>query len=573
MITKHWKIFLLTLPLALGAGALATLPGSAAEIAGASDSQDQVNKDDEGKSNLSDLYPSLEENPDRDGMEQVTSVSQLRDVQPTDWAFQALQSLVERYGCIAGYPDRTYRGNRAMTRYEFAAGLNACLDRMNELISAATANLVKKEDLMALQKLQEEFAAELATLRQRVDALELRTTTLEEQQFSPTTKLSGTAIFSAADVFGGSGSNTNTFFQYRANFDLKTSFTGKDLLITSLFTGNTPALGVGFDLPATNVGGIGIPSAEGTLSAQFGANFNSQLYAIALVYNTLIGDKLLLQVAGGGFAPLNLFAPTNNPLLDDHDGGTGAISVFGQRNAIYSLGAGTGAGFQYFLSKQLTISGVYLADGFTANNPDRGLFTGGYSAMGQITWSPSKQFSIAGTYINAYFPPGRFGFSYNSLAVTGTAVANTLAGQSRLTSGVIFDTQPVITNSYGIETTFQITPGMVLSGWFGATYARLIGRGDGKIFNYAVTLGFPDLGKKGNLLGFVVGAEPYLVDFSGGNPQPFENDIPLHIEGFYRYQITDGISITPGMIWLTAPNQDNDNADDFIATIRMTFKF
>lgn len=38
------------------------------------------------------------------GMSQVTSVSQLSDVQPTDWAFQALQSLVERYGCIAGYP-------------------------------------------------------------------------------------------------------------------------------------------------------------------------------------------------------------------------------------------------------------------------------------------------------------------------------------------------------------------------------------------------------------------------------------------------------------------------------------
>ncbi|HEY9895853.1 MAG TPA: iron uptake porin, partial [Candidatus Sericytochromatia bacterium] len=67
---------------------------------------------------------------------QVTSVSQLSDVQPTDWAFQALQSLVERYGCIVGYPDRTYRGNRALTRYEFAAGLNACMDRINELIAA-----------------------------------------------------------------------------------------------------------------------------------------------------------------------------------------------------------------------------------------------------------------------------------------------------------------------------------------------------------------------------------------------------------------------------------------------------
>src|SRR5919199_1040438 len=60
-----------------------------------------------------------------DTVEQVNSVTQLSDVQPTDWAYEALRSLVERYGCIAGYPNGTYRGNRAMSRYEFAAGLNA----------------------------------------------------------------------------------------------------------------------------------------------------------------------------------------------------------------------------------------------------------------------------------------------------------------------------------------------------------------------------------------------------------------------------------------------------------------
>ncbi|PLZ47132.1 iron uptake porin, partial [Fischerella thermalis] len=105
-----------------------------------------------------------------ESLAQITSVSQLSDVQPTDWAFAALQSLVERYGCIAGYPNGTFRGNRAMTRYEFAAGLNACLDRVNELIATATAETVQKEDLVTLQRLQEEFTAELATLRGRVDA-------------------------------------------------------------------------------------------------------------------------------------------------------------------------------------------------------------------------------------------------------------------------------------------------------------------------------------------------------------------------------------------------------------------
>jgi chaperonin cofactor prefoldin len=115
---------------------------------------------------------------------QVTSVSQLSDVQPTDWAYQALQSLVERYGCIAGYPNGTFRGNRAATRYEMAAALNACLDQISDRFAT-------KEDLEAVKALQEEFKAELATLKGRVDSLEARTATLEAQQFSTTTKLSG----------------------------------------------------------------------------------------------------------------------------------------------------------------------------------------------------------------------------------------------------------------------------------------------------------------------------------------------------------------------------------------------
>lgn len=84
-------------------------------------------------------------NADRNLQGQVNSVSQLSDIKPSDWAFQVLQSLVERYGCIAGYPDATYGGNRALSRYEFAAGLNACLDRVNELIAVGTNDLVKKK--------------------------------------------------------------------------------------------------------------------------------------------------------------------------------------------------------------------------------------------------------------------------------------------------------------------------------------------------------------------------------------------------------------------------------------------
>jgi hypothetical protein len=64
--------------------------------------------------------------------EQVTSISQFSDVKPTDWAYQALSNLVDRYGCVAGYPNGTFKGGQSMTRYEAAALLNACLDRVTE---------------------------------------------------------------------------------------------------------------------------------------------------------------------------------------------------------------------------------------------------------------------------------------------------------------------------------------------------------------------------------------------------------------------------------------------------------
>ncbi|MEL7039636.1 MAG: iron uptake porin, partial [Cyanobacteria bacterium J06592_8] len=142
-------------------------------------------------------YPTVEQlqrysqegRKNRASFSQVTSVSQLSDVQPTDWAFQALQSLVERFGCIAGYPDGTFRGNRSLTRYEFAAGLNTCLERINELLNSVVEDSLTEDEFIALQRLQNEFAAELSLLRGQINNLEERTEVLVSNQFSTTTKL------------------------------------------------------------------------------------------------------------------------------------------------------------------------------------------------------------------------------------------------------------------------------------------------------------------------------------------------------------------------------------------------
>ena len=106
--------------------------------------------------------------------EQVSTISQFSDVQPSDWAYQALSNLIERYGCVAGYPNGSVNGNQAISRYEAAALLNACLDRVTEVTDA-------------LKRLSQEFARELAVLRGRVDALDAQVGVLEALQFSTTT--------------------------------------------------------------------------------------------------------------------------------------------------------------------------------------------------------------------------------------------------------------------------------------------------------------------------------------------------------------------------------------------------
>lgn len=74
-------------------------------------------------------------------MAQVTSVSQLSDVQPTEWSYQAISNLISRYGCVAGFPNGTFEPGQHATRAQMAALVNACLDRVTDFQSAQGAQL------------------------------------------------------------------------------------------------------------------------------------------------------------------------------------------------------------------------------------------------------------------------------------------------------------------------------------------------------------------------------------------------------------------------------------------------
>ncbi|MBD2530912.1 iron uptake porin [Nostoc flagelliforme FACHB-838] len=503
---------------------------------------------------------------------QVTSVSQFSDVQPTDWAFQALQSLVERYGCIAGYPNATYRGNRALTRYEFAAGLNACLDRVNELIATATADLVTKQDLATLQRLQEEFSAELATLRGRVDSLEARTAELEANQFSTTTKLVGEAIFAVTDAFGGTtGDNNNTVFQDRVRLDLQTSFTGRDVLHTRLAAGNAQAFLL------TDDAGFGINSAEGTQTFEVSSTGNNSVRIDRLTYEAPIGPAQVYLAASGGRH--SHYAAVNNPyFFDTTDGGNGALSTFASESPIYRIGGGAGIALNVPLGRgqgilgNSSITAGYLAS--QANNPGlgQGLTNGDYAALGQLNFSVGDRLALAATYVHGYSASGALFDSGTDGAVgtaaVGTGQANFLGNAAGLATGVA---TPSSSNSYGVSAAFRPSDKLSISGFISYHDVAGVGAGDDyEAWSYGLGVALPDFGKKGNVLGVFAGAEPYSFNRPGfgGN-----NDIPYHFEGFYKYRVSDNISVTPGVIWLTSPGQNSDNDDAIIGTLRTTFTF
>lgn len=509
----------------------------------------------------------LSEAQESNDMSQVTSVSQFSDVQPTDWAFQALQSLVERYGCIAGYPNSTYRGNRALTRYEFAAGLNACLDRVNELIATATADLVSKQDLATLQRLQEEYSAELATLRGRVDGLEARTSELEANQFSTTTKLVGEAIFAVSDVFGDNRAvpggdptqdlNYNTTFSDRVRLNLLSSFTGKDQLQLRLNANNTisnrgnDALGTG---TGTNMTRLGFDGDNGNAVVIDKINY---------AFNLTDAVRVKVDASGGElYENVNTFNP------DFTSSARGALSRFGRFSPIYRQGQG-GAGVTVTFNPKgaISLTGAYLAR--TANDPtlNNGLLDGDNAIFGQLSFQPTKAFNIGLTYARTYQTDGA---ANNLFQGTGSIFANTPFGANTRTES----------NNYGVEATFQFSPQLALSGWGGYTTADALtganAGADADIWYWAGALALKDFGGEGNVLGIIFGQPPKVTGGSiknvAGNTT-FDDSTSYHLEGLYKYKVSDNIQVTPGLLVIFNPEHNDANDTEYVGTLRTTFTF
>jgi hypothetical protein len=472
--------------------------------------------------------------------EQVTSISQFADVKPTDWAYQALSNLIERYGCVAGYPNGTFKGGQAMTRFEAAALLNACLDRVTETTDE-------------LKKLMTEFQKELAILKGRVDGLDARVGVLEANQFSTTTKLKGIATM----VIGGSSNGLTAqvsgqpalastmqdhiTFNYDVKLNLDTSFTGKDLLRTTLRSNNfqnssfgaygSAALEVASTPSNTSADAVGINRlfyqfpVGSNWTATFGAKVR-QDDMLAMAPTAYNADSILyrLSLAGASTAYNNNLGAGAGLSYKNPNGFNLSVNYISNQNfagnsATVNAGAGPNSGSGIGAASTTTAQVGYAASNWGA------AFVYNYSNYAQsvVVNDVNASYNSAGSNnlgFSAYWQPKTTGFIPSISAGVGTAYYN---GNNPTSS----------------HTTWQ------------------------------VALQWNDAVIKGNALGMAYGSTEvggaFLGSGGGENFQPASA-----YEVFYKFQVTDNISVTPAFFWI---NGQGNNADQTGGLVKTTFKF
>ena len=507
--------------------------------------------------------------------EQVTSISQFSDVKPTDWAYQALSNLVERYGCVAGYPNGTFKGGQAMTRYEAAALLNACLDRVTETTDE-------------LKKLMQEFEKELAVLRGRVDGLEAKVGELQATQFSTTTKLSGQATFVVgANTFSGSAINTGantvnrapneftgrprtpvplpnaTTFNYDVQLTFDTSFTGKDLLRTNLRAGN-----FGNSVFGGEPHSLGLAELEVAFEEDCGTGVDCG--------DVVSIDKLFYQWPLGGGITATLGARVGQedmlalwPSVYPSDTILNVMTVNGAP-AAYSKNLGAGAGL-WWQSNGFSISTNYVAANGDSGNPSVSVEDGGgglgnrnSGATGSVQLGyQQEQWGLAAiwTYVQpeTQFVPGTTPFTHSAIDHNLNAATNAW-GLSAFWQPLGSGWLPSLSLGWGINSTTYSTPQPL--GSLSTSQSWMVG------------LQWTDVFKKGNDFGFAV-AQPVFATALNDGVTP--NDGNYVWEWWYKIQVTDNITVTPALIYLSRPfgqvTPAGESFSQFGGLVKTTFRF
>ena len=292
------------------------------------------------------------------------------DVPQGHWAYDAIAQL-EKDGLVTGYGDGTYRGDRAMSRYEMATVV-AQLDDANG------------ENAEMINRLRSEFATELYNLGVRVDRLEKNASSIK---FSGESSLS--YIKNTGDIFSvvrKDGEKGNHKFEQGINIYMEAEVNKNLQFLGSVSYTNTSNEKSEDDASVSYSGDVWLDRAEliwtsGSFEGRFG-RINPMLgqgliWAESAADGALIGYKTDKWDIFGGVLD---YSPTYQDNNDGHGDGSASTSRnatvanigynFNDRfqlTAAYSNGHGNSRTIPSDLTDTESSAYELMAFGFNAN--------------------------------------------------------------------------------------------------------------------------------------------------------------------------------------------------------------
>lgn len=464
------------------------------------------------------------------GIESIPSVDRLKKLQPINQKDRDLQYLARRYNCTTNWQ---HNNSISVTRYQFAVAINNCWQELENSSSV--------RDLAIWRRLKQNFAVELAQIRNRVTEVEADLTQLKSQQFSTTTQLQGQILFFIADSFTQED-DSQIFTGYRTRLDFNTSFTGRDLLNIRLESRDVGRLD---DVTDTSLSRLSVDGSS-----------EDRVEIAELSYAFTPGDSTTVVLGTTGVG-LNDIGEVLNPFSSSSKG---AVSRFGRRNPATLRGSGgAGIGIRQEFGEEIAANFGYLIDSDSVANPEAGggLFDSSASAIAQLVVRPQDELALALTYTHTY----QRGGDINLMGSTGLEESNEP-----------FEDNATTSDNFGLQANWEVNSGLEIGGWFGYSNAQQQENGDDSatILNGALTFAFPDLFAENNQGGIIIGVPPTI---SGHDDSSLiAESTPLHLEALYRIELSDRMQITPGAFAILNPDTDEGNTI-WVGTVRTLFSF
>jgi hypothetical protein len=395
-------------------------------------------------------------------------------------------------------------------------------------------------------------------LAQQVQDLKAKVEQLEASKFAGNTQLFGLVTTYLADAYGSSADEANSpTLSYQAFLTLASSFTGSDSLLLALGAENVKPFSTGL----TNPDGFGQTTTdEAMLLSSLGTSENDITLALAR-YSTPLNDKLTLVIDA-----LLGDRSFSQPITSMSNFSTGAISYYGRTNPMF---------YPTFHTVSLALEWKpteWLDIGFTrgsevgGNDPSVGLTRSGHTT----TIEPIVNLGRL-----------RLGGSIQHASSPGFGV-NTFSGSN---AAKLFNVGPVESDTIVFGGFYQVSEKLDLGVSVGYLKAKALGvgtEGEAEVANYRVNVIFPNAGPNGSTAGLIIGTQPKLIDTSTAELAAAigltdglrkDRDTGYHIESYYAHVMNPYLTVTPGFVWLTAPNHDARNPDVKLAVVRATFSF